>query len=101
MTRPNRFAALTEGGGAEEPAELRQERTNHPPAETVRMLGGRVPDSIFREFNRQKVVAEEELGVRKITTEEGLEALVRLLRNAEFRGQWLQTLQEIRKGRRG
>ncbi|GAA4012397.1 hypothetical protein GCM10022631_25230 [Deinococcus rubellus] len=100
MTRPNRFAALTEGGGVEERPEPLGERTERPLPETVRMLGGRVPDSIFREFNRQKVVAEEELSVRKITTEEGLEALVRLLRNAEFRTQWLQTLQEIRKGRR-
>ncbi|TSA82160.1 hypothetical protein FNU79_14175 [Deinococcus detaillensis] len=100
MTRPNRFAALTESSGAEERAEPLEERAERPLSETVRMLGGRVPDSIFREFNRQKVVAEEELGVRKITTEEGLEALVRLLRNAEFKSQWLQALQEIRKGRR-
>ena len=101
MTRPNRFAALTETAGVEEKTGPLEQREDRRPPEAVRMLGGRVPDSIFREFNRQKVVAEEELSVRKITTEEGLEALVWTLRQPEVRKEWLQALQEVRKGRRG
>jgi hypothetical protein len=69
--------------------------------EAVRMLGGRVPDPIFREFTFAKLSAESDLHVRKITTEEGLEAMVRALRDSEVREKWLAELQEVRKERRG
>ena len=64
------------------------------------MLGGRVPDRIFREFQRQKMAAEETMGVRKITTEEGLEALVRMLRDPELLTSWIETLRVVRQERR-
>lgn len=67
------------------------------PAEDIRMLGARVPDSIFREFQRDKSRAEEEAGVRKITTEQGLEALVRALRQPAVWAVWQDELSKMRQ----
>lgn len=107
----NKFAALA--GQLQQPQEGGEEKPTPPdpqpappkpaeappaPAEDVRMLGARVPDSIFREFSRQKSQAEEDLRVRKVTTEVGLEALVRALRRPEVWAAWLEEVQQVRQG---
>lgn len=75
--RPGRPAKLPRAGVSVEPS---------------RMLGGRVPDSVFRRFSRLKEDAELELGVRKITNEQGLEAMVRALEDPEVRAAWFRAL---------
>lgn len=86
----------------ERPA-VRAERSRPPLAvpvgrmEPVRMLGGRVPDSVFRQFSRLKETAELQLGVRKVTNEQGLEAMVRALEtDPEARAAWFRALQAVR-----
>jgi len=69
-------------------------------AQVVRMLGGRVPDPIFREFTYLKLSAEPELQVKRVTTEEALEAMVRALRDPEVRARWLEELRDVRRERR-
>lgn len=64
--------------------------------EPVRMLGGRVPDSVFRRFSRLKEDAELHLGVRKVTNEQGIEALVRALDDPDARAAWYRALQDVR-----
>lgn len=94
----NRFAGLS--GDAPAPTEpVKPEPAAAAKAEkpTDRTLGGRVPDALFREFTRRKADAEEALGVRKVTTEQGLEALVRLLRQEDLRAAWLAEVQAVRK----
>lgn len=68
--------------------------------QVVRMLGGRVPDPIFREFTYLKLSAEPELQVKRVTTEEALEAMVRALRDPEVRSRWLDELRDVRRERR-
>ncbi|WP_104992696.1 hypothetical protein [Deinococcus sp. NW-56] len=110
MSKPNKFAdlvAATQQPQAPEPAPASRTPApapapvDAPVPEEMRMLGGRVPDSIFREFQRQKMDAETHLRVRRVTTEDALEALVRMLRDPETQAQWHQMLGEVRRGRRG
>lgn len=75
-------------------------RASAAQGEATRMFGGRVPESIFREFQVQKMQAEGTLGVRRVTTEEGLEAFVRMLRRPDLLEAWHQTLSEVRQDRR-
>lgn len=64
--------------------------------EDQRTLGARVPDSIFREFGKQRTQAEMDLGIRKVTTEVGLEAMVRLLRDPKIRAAWQREVLDVR-----
>lgn len=109
MSKPNKFAGLVSATAQPQPsAPAPAVQTPAPAAapmaapvpEEMRMLGGRVPDSIFREFQRQKTDAETHLRVRRVTTEDALEALVRMLREPEFQAQWHQVLSEVRQSRR-
>lgn len=93
----NKFEGLAKARSA--PQEPEQTPAAAPVQEVVRMLGGRVPDAIFREFTRAKMDAEADLHVWKVTTEEGLEALVRALRDPAVRERWLEELQVVRQGR--
>lgn len=94
MTR-DRFAGLA----AEELATPKAPEPAAPPTKTLpeRNLGGRVPDPIFREFSRQKSATEEALQVRKVTTEQGLEALVRMLRREDVWTAWLEEVEAVRR----
>lgn len=94
----NKFAGLT----SQRAPVVEEPEAPQPAAqgEQVRMLGGRVPDSIFREFTFAKLSAEADLHVKKVTTEEGLEAIVRALRDPVVRERWLAELQTVRRGRR-
>lgn len=70
-------------------------------AEPTRMLAGRLPNSMFQELQRRKLDAEATLGLRsRVTTEEALEALLRLLRTPELETAWQAQLMEVRKDRR-
>lgn len=107
MTKPNKFAGLVAATQSQpvavpepEPISERQIQTPPPPVTvtlTERMLGGRVPDAVFREFQKQKMAAEESLGVRRVTTEEALEAFVRLLRRPEGYRQWVAAVAEVQQ----
>jgi hypothetical protein len=73
-----------------------------PPApgnETMRMLGGRVPDRIFREFQYEKLQAESATPLGRVTTEKAVEAFVQLPRDDELRARWQQALQAVRHER--
>lgn len=100
----NKFSGLTARKTVE--AEPEQQQKEPVPSavpvqsQTVRMLGGRVPDSIFREFTYLKLGAEPDLQVKRITTEEALEAIVRALRDPKVRTRWLEELREVRRARR-
>lgn len=96
----NKFAALAAAGMAQDATKEQQEAPEVRPAEQVRMLGGRVPDSIFREFQMAKFDAEGQTGLRRITTEEAVEAFVRLLRDEETKAKWVATVAQVRQGRR-
>lgn len=97
----NKFAGLT-SGKTTDPEPKAKETTAAQPVQSqvVRMLGGRVPDPIFREFTYLKLGAEPDLQVKRITTEEALEAMVRALRDPEVRARWLEELREVRRERR-
>ena len=105
MSKPNKFAALAQQGLDETKHEQKFEghQANPVPASTagepVRMLGGRVPDSIFREFQYAKLEAEDVTKVRRVTTEEAVEAMVRLLRDPEVKAKWMDEVAEIRQRR--
>lgn len=104
MTGRNRFADVlgdetprTPETPAPQPAPAAPLPTPAPgPREEERTLSARVPDSIFREFQRHSTDAELELGVRKVTKEVGLEALVRLLRDPEVRAAWQREVLAVR-----
>ena len=97
----NKFAGLTSRKTTDPEPEAKEAITPQPvQSQVIRMLGGRVPDPIFREFTYLKLGAEPDLQVRRITTEEALEAMVRALRNPEVRARWLEELREVRKERR-
>lgn len=66
--------------------------------EAERTLSGRVPNSIFREFSRHRSDAEDVLEVQKVTVEQGLEALVRILRRPEVRSAWQEEVQAVQNG---
>jgi hypothetical protein len=113
MTKPNKFAGLVAATqsqpqpvAAPEPEpvpelQIQKPRPTAPAAAPSslpdRMLGGRVPDSIFREFQKQKMAAEESLGVRRVTTEEALEAFVRMIRTPDGYRQWLGAVAEVQQ----
>ncbi len=102
----NKFAGLTARKAT--PAEAEPKEMSVAPEipapsaqqQVVRMLGGRVPDPIFREFTYLKLGAEPDLQVKRITTEEALEAMVRALRDPEVRARWLDELRIVRRARR-
>jgi hypothetical protein len=99
----NKFAGLTARKAAPsepEPSETPAAPAPAPQSQVVRMLGGRVPDPIFREFTYLKLGAEPDLQVKRITTEEALEAMVRALRDPEVRAHWLEELREVRRSKR-
>ena len=97
----NKFAGLTSRKAAESEPETKEAITPQPvQSQVIRMLGGRVPDPIFREFTYLKLGAEPDLQVKRITTEEALEAMVRALRDPEVRTRWLEELRKVRKERR-
>ena len=97
----NKFAGLTSRKTTDPEPEAKEAITPQPvQSQVIRMLGGRVPDPIFREFTYLKLGAEPDLQVRRITTEEALEAMVRALRDPEVRARWLEELREVRKERR-
>lgn len=96
----NKFADLAKSN-----LEREQEPTPEPTPTPVmdrgntRMLGGRVPDPIFSEFAQAKLDAERATKLRRVTTEEGVEAFVRLLRDPRIRALWEAELREVRKER--
>lgn len=97
----NKFSGLTARkttGPEPEAKEVAVPQAIQP--QVVRMLGGRVPDPIFREFTYLKLGAEPDLQVKRITTEEALEAMVRALRDPEVRTRWLEELRDVRRERR-
>ncbi|WP_407543636.1 hypothetical protein Q0M94_27465 (plasmid) [Deinococcus radiomollis] len=97
----NKFSGLT--SRKVEPSEPVAKELAVPIAvqpQVDRMLGGRVPDPIFREFTYLKLSAEPELQVKRVTTEEALEAMVRALRDPEVRSRWLDELRDVRRERR-
>lgn len=97
----NKFAGLTSRKTTDSGPEAKEAITPQPvQAQVIRMLGGRVPDPIFREFTYLKLGAEPDLQVKRITTEEALEAMVRALRDPEVRTRWLEELRKVRKERR-
>ncbi len=104
MTGRNRFADVlgdavpqAQDSQAPQPAPAAPLPTPEPvPREEERTLSARVPDSIFREFQRHSTDAELTLGVRKVTKEVGLEALVRLLRDPEVRAAWQREVLAVR-----
>lgn len=106
MSKPSKFArAVTPIQPQEQPTPTPAPTASPPapaPAEAevrtqvVRMLGGRVPDSIFREFNGRKEEAELALGVRKVTNEQGIEALVRALRDPAVLEAWHREVRAVR-----
>lgn len=66
-------------------------------AEYPRMLGGRVPSGVFSEFQgyKDELQAQHRLR-RKVTTDQGIEALVRLLRDPEVRAAWQREVLAVR-----
>lgn len=104
MTGRNRFADLLGDEAPQAPDAPTPQPAPAPvapapaagPREEERTLSARVPDSIFREFQRHSMDAELELGVRKVTKEVGLEALVRLLRDPEVRAAWQREVLAVR-----
>ncbi|MFC3863148.1 hypothetical protein ACFOPQ_20510, partial [Deinococcus antarcticus] len=64
-----------------------------------RMLGGRVPDSLFKEFQYAKMAAETATGIRRVTTEDAVAAFVRMLRDPQMVERWHAELLEVRKNR--
>ena len=91
MTR-SKFAALA---GGLETRKGEQERAGGTPPGEVRKLGARLPLEIAREFDRQKLDAEEFARLRRVTTEAGLEVLVRLMRDPELRSAWHRELVKV------
>ncbi|KQR33146.1 hypothetical protein [Deinococcus sp. Leaf326] len=119
MSKPNKFAALTslttspvaapEVAQVPEPVAAPEPVDTPAPAsiplgtapELTRMLAGRVPDSIFDEFQDQKRGVGRAMGVRRsITNEEGLEAFVRMLRQPAMMQAWQMQLAQVRQERR-
>lgn len=103
MTGRNRFAAVLGDEPAMPdpepamPAPVPAMPARPPvPREEERTLSARVPDSIFREFARRRTDAEEHLGVRRVTGEVGMEALVRLLRDPAILAAWHAEVQAVR-----
>lgn len=107
MSKPSKFAkAVTPIQPQEQAAPTPAAPVTSPPApalaeaevrtQVVRMLGGRVPDSIFREFNGRKEGAELALGVRKVTNEQSIEALVRALRDPAVLEAWHREVRAVR-----
>ena len=43
--------------------------------DSTRLLSGHVPDSVFREFGHARLDAEAALRLRRVTTEEAIEAV--------------------------
>lgn len=105
MSKPSKFAAAVKPiQPQEQPSQPAPVATPPAPApaetevrtQVVRMLGGRVPDSIFREFNGRKEGAELALGVRKVTNEQSIEALVRALRDPAVLEAWHREVRAVR-----
>lgn len=66
-------------------------------AEYPRMLGGRVPSSVFSEFQGYKDELQTQHRLRrKVTADQGIEALVRLLRDPEVRAAWQREVLAVR-----
>lgn len=118
MSKPNRFAGLAnlglEQGAQEPPVEAPAPVPAAPPVpapaaaeaspapvERLRMLGGRVPDSVFLEFGHAKLDAESTLRLHRVTTEEAVEAFVRLLRDPDCLEKWHAELRRVHAERRG
>lgn len=109
MTK-NKFAGLIQSGLKVEPEQSAPGINQSPApvspspvpsaAEPVRMLGGRVPDSIFREFQYAKLEAESALGIRRVTTEEAVEAFVRMLRDEDVKARWREEVSRVRREKR-
>ena len=108
MTK-NKFAGLIQSGLKVEPEQSAPVSQSPAPvspspvppaAEPVRMLGGRVPDSIFREFQYAKLEAESALGIRRVTTEEAVEAFVRMLRDEDVKARWQEEVGRVRREKR-
>ena len=100
----NRFAALAAQGlddaRKEELSERgREEEAQAAPSGPLRMLGGRVPDSLFKEFQYAKMAAESATGIRRVTTEDAVAAFVRMLRDPEVLERWHEELKDVRGGR--
>lgn len=62
------------------------------------MLGARLPVEIFHEFMLRKLDAGEDLAFSRVTSEEGLEALVRLLRRQDVYDLWVREVHALRRG---
>ncbi|RJF74620.1 hypothetical protein D3875_03505 [Deinococcus cavernae] len=101
----NKFAALAAQGlndSRQEKEETPQQRRGEElaaPGGPSRMLGGRVPDSLFKEFQYAKMAAETATGIRRVTTEDAVAAFVRMLRDPQVVENWHQELLEVRKNR--
>lgn len=82
-----------------EPAEKPEaiEELDSASATTLRMLGGRVPNHLFQEFTLAKLTAEQEMGIRKITTEDAVEAFVTMLRDDEVLKRWRDTVRQVKR----
>lgn len=64
------------------------------------MLAARLPAEIVSDFHRAKLDAGEALGGVRVTSEVGLEALVRALQRPEVWAAWVQEVERMKeKGR--
>ena len=99
----NKFAALAaqslDDSRKETVPERRKAEEVAAPAGPSRMLGGRVPDSLFKEFQYAKMAAETATGIRRVTTEDAVAAFVRMLRDPQMVERWHEELLEVRKHR--
>lgn len=99
----NKFSALAVQGlddaRKEETPERGRGEAQTAPNGPLRMLGGRVPDSLFKEFQYAKMDAESATGIRRVTTEDAVAAFVRMLRDPEVLERWHEELKEVRGGR--
>ena len=99
----NKFAALAvqrfEDARKGDTPERGRGEAQAAPSGPLRMLGGRVPDSMFKEFQYAKMAAETATGLRRVTTEDAVAAFVRLLRDPEVLERWHEELKDVRNGR--
>lgn len=97
MTR-SKFAALA-GGLNVDPEPVAVESVAADPAPRpppdLKKLTARIPLDVFHEFAQHRLDAERAAQLRRVTTEAGVEGLVRLLRDPEIRAAWHRELQRL------
>lgn len=94
MTRKDRFADMLEKGANITPESEQVEVTPRRPAREKRMFGSRVDAALFDEFEFALLEVKRERGLRRATKEAGLEALLSLLDNPDFRKEWAERVVE-------